>query len=364
MRYRFWSVQPVFHIHNIWYWLFPPGIIQHSLPPMTKFYDPQVEFNFWTALSEEKKEQFYRLNEQFYLQDDNISYKPSRESIFNYFEKHNGPCFITLLFENDPLFHYSKNTIIPRQNCIASLTSRPLSILLDKQPLKVNYVDYLCVAKKNRKQGIAPRMIYSYYFHSRRNHKTLVYLFKREGIGTFITPLTVYLTYGFYIKKQTTKQNFPLLINATSFSLFYHYLKTMKEAFPCFIQPTPSHIKHLVEQKLLYIFLLMDGQTPWGCYVFRNPYTHYKNDEASIDCIASYCSDPQRIDEFIYFFDVCLAQIDYTFHYLLIENISHNIHIIKNKMKTQNPFLKSHTSYYLYNFAYRPFLSENVFILS
>ena len=44
IRYRFWSTQPVFHIHNLYYWLFPPGIIQHSLPPITKFYDPFIEF--------------------------------------------------------------------------------------------------------------------------------------------------------------------------------------------------------------------------------------------------------------------------------------------------------------------------------
>ena len=96
VRYRFWSVQPVFHFHNLYYWLFPPGIIQHKLPPVTKFFDPNVKFYFWTALSDENKNKFYCLNKQFYLQDNNISYKPTEESIFSYFEGH-----------DDPLFHNS-----------------------------------------------------------------------------------------------------------------------------------------------------------------------------------------------------------------------------------------------------------------
>ena len=363
--YRFWSTQPVFHLHNLYYWIFPPGIIQHSAPPLTKFYDPKVQFYFWNALSAKMKEQFYHLNKKFYLQNDIIAYKPTKESIFSYFEKHNDPCFIALLFESDPLFHYSKQSIIPRQKCIASLTSRPLNVYLHGKLLKVNYVDYLCVAKQKRKQGVAPRMIYSYYYQSRRKHDTLAYLFKREGVGTFITPLTVYMTYGFTMKSIPSSKIFPpLLINSSSFTLFYHYMKTIKSSIPCFIHPSFSHIKHLVEKKLLYIFLLMDNNTPYGCYVFRNPHTHYEKGGESLDCIASYCSSSEKIANFIGSFSDCLSQISYPFNYLLIENISHNDHLIQYMMMIQKPFLKSNTSYYLYNFGYRPFISKEVFLLS
>ena len=84
----------------------------------------------------------------------------------------------------------------------------------------------------------------------------------------------------------------------------------------------------------------------------------------SIDCIASYCSDKHKIYDFTTKFFYCFPQIEYNFEYLLIENISHNHYIIKNILERKNPFLKSETSYYLYNFAYRPFLSKEAFILS
>ena len=366
IRYRFWSTQPVFHLHNLYYWLFPPGIIQHALPPVTKFYDPFIEFYKMEQLSAEKKELFYRLNKQHYLLDEHIAFLPTKESIFSYFEKHGGPCFIVLLFEEDPLFHISKKSVIPRKKCIASLTSRPLQVSLHNKKMSVNYVDYLCVHKKNRKRGVAPKMIYTYYVKSRRAHDTVVYLFKREGVGTFITPLTVYPTYGFNFKKCSLPLHHqsPLLITTDNFSVFYHYIKDIRTAFPCCITPALSHLKHLIEKKLLYIFLLIENNNPWGCYIFRNPYTQYEDKGMSIDCIASYCSNEHKIYDFTTKFFYCFPQIEYNFDYLLIENISHNHHIIKNILERKNPFLKSSTSYYLYNFAYRPFLSKEAFILS
>ena len=364
--YRFWSTQPVFHFHNLYYWVFPPVIIQHSLPPITKFYDHNVEFNFWSAISDETKEKFYRLNKNYYLQGKTISYKPTRESILSYFKHHNDPCFLTLLLKDDPLFHYSKKNLIPRQTCIASLTSRPLFVFLHQIPLKVNYVDYLCVHKKHRKKGVAPKMIYSYYYHSRRNNDIVAYLFKREGIGTFITPMTVYNTYGFTLSIPAENPYIikPLLINSGNFQLFYHYLQNIKDDYPCFIRPAFSNLKYLVEKKLLYIFILRDQDACVGCYVFRNPFTYYENTNASVDLIASHCSNKRQINNFIQGFYNCLSQIDYPYEYIIVENISMNNHIIKDISQTRKYMFKSHTSYYLYNFGYRPFRSKDVFLLT
>ena len=49
----------------------------------------------------------------------------------------------------------------------------------------------------------------------------------------------------------------------------------------------------------------------------------YENTGMSVDCIASYCSFPERKDEFARQFYFCLPQIDTPFDYFLIENISH-----------------------------------------
>ena len=44
LYFQFWSRQPVFHYHNLWHWLFPPGIIQQNKPKLDKYYDIKIPF--------------------------------------------------------------------------------------------------------------------------------------------------------------------------------------------------------------------------------------------------------------------------------------------------------------------------------
>ena len=61
IKYPFWSIQPVFHFHNLKYWFFPPGIIQHKNPKINKFFDRTVEFCNIENLLTDKKALFINL---------------------------------------------------------------------------------------------------------------------------------------------------------------------------------------------------------------------------------------------------------------------------------------------------------------
>ena len=37
VKYGFWAIQPVFHVYNFGYMIFPPGIIHHHLPETNKY---------------------------------------------------------------------------------------------------------------------------------------------------------------------------------------------------------------------------------------------------------------------------------------------------------------------------------------
>ena len=63
-KHPFWSRQPVFHIHNLWYWYDPPGIIQTGKPERNKYYKADIEFDTFDNISAEKKA---LLNNIFYL---------------------------------------------------------------------------------------------------------------------------------------------------------------------------------------------------------------------------------------------------------------------------------------------------------
>ena len=365
IRFRFWSIQPVFHLHNLVYWFAPCGIIQHAKPPITKFFDPKIQCRPFSTISTTKKELFFSLNQKHYLQDKETKFCPQKKNISNYFQHHNRPCFISLYEKPKILFNYQKQYMVPQQECIASITARPLNVVLHGKKLNIYYIDYLCVKKGHRKKGIAPKLIYSFYVLLRGKKKTpedkMVYLFKREGAATFITPLTVYDSYGFYKRDwkidNTIKE--PILISKNSFDIFLHFMKQI--TFPCTIIPSFSHIKHLINEKEIFIFILIIDNTECACYIFRDPHTIYNNKGFSIDLIASYCKKGFET-QFIEGFYHCVAIMD--FKYLLIENLSHNNIILKSLTQKETPFFKSPTSYYFYNFAYRPFLSNNVFIIN
>ena len=48
-------------------------------------------------------------------------------------------------------------------NMVSTMTTRPLHCFINGEKMNIYYVDFLCVHKDKRKQGIAPEIIYSHY---------------------------------------------------------------------------------------------------------------------------------------------------------------------------------------------------------
>ena len=250
------------------------------------------------------------------------------------------------------------------------MTTRPLNAILNNNEIKVDYVDFLCVHKKSRKKGLAQKIIYSHYRNARKDGSGPVFLFKREGIINFIVPLTVYNANVFSLK-YLKHPNLELpnnivchLINDSNFSLFLHFFGEIKKNFKCCITPEPSHIKHLVSKKMLFICLIMEGQVPVGVYIYRTPFTSYKG-KRSIECVASYYKIGYY-DVFIKSFrnTMVLINHEYPVDILIMENISNNNDIINHLLKTTPVLWKCPMAYFLYNFAYRPFFSSDVFLIN
>ena len=352
IKYPFWSIQPVFHYYNIQYWFSDPKIIQKKLPLKNKYYDYCI--NFEKELNEDQKNWIFDLIKHHYLRNKITNYIPTKKSIFEYFEKHEKPCYFSLSFHNNKL--------------TSTMTTRPLTIYKKNEEISIYYVDYLCVHNDYRKKGHAPNIIYTHYINSRYRTKNLIFLFKREGKQNKIVPLASYLTYGFSLKYwKKIRLEHPMIkmhqIIKDNIEILHHYLKTMKEKFKCFILPCISNIINLIEKKLLYVFIVMKKYKPFACYFFRNPLTYY-NKKNSIDLIASVCTDDNKQDLFIKYFYDALFKIDYNPKNILIENLSYNNIILKHILKKRSPFLVSETAYFFYNYASRPYLSKDIFLLN
>jgi hypothetical protein len=370
IKFRFWAIQPVFHIYNLYYWLWPCGVIQHKLPSITKFYDGKITTKPLQEYSTEKKELFYWLIKSHYLDNKKEKYNPPKHAIFDYFEAHNDNCFLSLQTSLNIVRKQINSPVSTTETLVSAMTSRPLNCILDGNSMQVNYVDFLCVHKKERKKGNAQKIIYSHYFDCRKQKANPVFLFKREGSINFIVPLTIYTAYAFPLKNLKhpnldIPNNFICqLINDGNFALFAHFFGEIKKNFKCFITPELSHIKHLVSKKLLFICMILEDTTPVGLYIYRKPFTSY-NKKQSIECIASYYKIGYY-DVYVKSFRNTIVLINqiYPIDILLMENISNNVDIFKYLNQKYPVLWKCPMAYFLYNFAYRPFFPSDVFLIN
>ena len=120
VKYRFWSTQPVFHVYDLKYYLFPSGIISPELPEKTKFYNPSIKFSTISSISLYESDIFCNFIRNQYLQTDIISYSPLKENIAPYFEGHNNKSYISIKYENEMLINSTTNAVTNREeeNCI------------------------------------------------------------------------------------------------------------------------------------------------------------------------------------------------------------------------------------------------------
>ena len=371
LRFRFWSTQPVFHFHNLWYWLFPPGIIYHTSFPRNKYYTP-YNVNVYTikSLSSLQMEKCIDVIQQNYLQEKEILYNPTVSNIMSYFEGHNNPCFMSYYFKNKVLTDMKTTQLIPHKDIVACLTSRPLEITLySKENFNAYYVDYLCVKKEERKQGLAPRVIYTYAIESRiTNPDISVFIFKREGESTAIVPIVVYENFMYDLKFWKSNTQFPepyklTRVNSGNLNLILRTFQDIKEKFVCTITSNISNIEVLVKNEWIIPYIIHNGGDIVAVYFFRNGCVTYKGSKV-IELVASILFQ----DEFVEFFELGLYMaIDELkqkhYGYFSVENLAHNSVLINNINKKKTPLYSIPYSYYFYNFAVRPFRKEDVFVL-
>ena len=90
VKFGFWADQPVFHVYNLTYMLWPPGIINHDLPLPNKY----TNFKDITTFTHDKltaiqQTQIINFIQAHYLRNSDNIYLPKRENVIPYFESHN-----------------------------------------------------------------------------------------------------------------------------------------------------------------------------------------------------------------------------------------------------------------------------------
>jgi len=383
IKYRFWSLQPVYHVYDFHYFFYPYGIIMRELPEKNKYCNfYQIKTLEFSKINDQITTSFVNLIMFHFLKNGENQYIPTKDNILPYFTGHNAACFLSYYQEPNYLYHTKQATTVIDDKIISVMTTRPLHIYFNNPNHKTNfdlyYVDYLCVDTNYRKKGIAPQMIQTHEYNQRYFNKSIsVSLFKRENELTGIVPLCVYDTYGFSMKKWCVPSDLPggnlelVECGPTNIHHLVDFLKlNLPNKYEICISPEISNIHELIKTKNVYVYMMIQDNNVLACYYFRDSSVSIKKSTMALICFASVncCKDT---DIFIHGFKVALSKITLSrvkhenkFGYALIENISDNGVIIQNiKMKTP-PMMISPTAYFLYNYIYPTVPSSKVFILN
>ena len=365
IKFRFWSIQPVFHIYDFMYWINPPGVINRNLPEMNNYINlldittkPLDDINDTTIT------RMCNFINSYYLRNHDAEYTPEQQNITEYLKNSNYPAYITIYREPKLLFSNG----VPEaaiDDFKAVITSRPLHITLkNKLTFPTYYVDNLCVDPAHRKKGIAPRIIQTMIYNVRRlNKKVNTFLFKREGSMTAIVPLTTYITYGYEIPAVDADimKNERLLhgsmsvieITTSNLHLFADFIQYNIKKFNCVVLPEISNIATLIKSNNLFIYAIIETGNIIAAYVFRNPSLKYDKEHQSIECIATIsCCHHKEI--FTTGFNIALqiCRKNNNASRLLLENTANSNDIVERyERMNMKIFSKSPTAFFMYNYV-------------
>ena len=376
ITFRFWSLQPVFHVYDLWYYIMPPGIIRNELPERNKYCnDTNIVFTPFTSTEKTNIDAYLHLIKKCYLQNGENQFLPTKENMVSYFTGHNSTTFLSLYYEDEILVDSKEGDTVKRKRLIGGMTTRPLRITINNGKkdafFDCYYVDYLCVDTEYRKKGIAQQLIQTHEYHQRRqNQQVQVSLFKREGTLTGIVPLCVYNLYGYNLA--TWKKPAPLdprlsliEVGPTNIQHALDFMKSPKvqKKFDITIVPDLANLLELLKVKAIYIYMILKDHEVQAVYFFRKSCTYIKK---GVEVVTLYASINNSGSQTIFargyinaLWKLCTGT---DFQFAGIEDIADNGEIIESiKVK---PDLTTPCAYFFYNFAYPTFSSKKTLILT
>jgi hypothetical protein len=365
IKYRFWSIQPVFHIHNLIYWFNPPGIInKNNYQKHHLFFNDLISFKNYQNINTTEKKALTNLIENHFYRTSLANYQPGNKGLHTYFIGHNSNSFISYLFNYD-----STNS-----QMIGAITSRPCLIWIRNNSFPLYYVDFLCVDKNHRKKNIAPQLIHTHTYHHKLNTSNQVLLFKREGPQTLIMPLTLYNSYYYdvshWLSNKLENNRHIYLIDSKNFKSYFDIHTSLNEKFTCFSTTYIGNIKELIEHKIIYIVVLEIDNIVKGIIYCRNSFTKYHDNIVDktinlLEIFGSLFESDISYTEIYHFlqYTVQLINIKENYNGLIIENIGHNHKLLKPMFKNECYKKSFQVGWYLYNYAEYPIKSNEVFII-
>lgn len=386
-KFKFWALQPVFHVYDFGYYLFPPGILLHELPEPNKYCNfKNIETIPFSKLNDFKIQKCLQFIQRHYLRNRGNIFSPSKQHFQPYFVGHNTESYFSFYTQDEWLLDIKTNEGVEHNKIIAVMTGRPLHVYMGdrdtKNELDVYYVDYLCVDSTHRKNGIAPQVIQTHEYNQRRANKNIqVSLFKREGELTGIVPLCVYKT-CLYTLQDTVSSWMPLSnhidwiqVGPQNAVHLIDFMRDQTSRFSVVGVVETGNLMELIKTQNIYCTILKEEHDVLAAYFFRKSCTYIGGKDEVLTCFASILKQEQKTRKkrnkekelqqlFLQGFQESVLKIkkDHPqFQFTVIENISDNDILIR--MLSYEPMMTSPTAYFFYNFAYPTFPAKEVLMI-
>ncbi len=382
ISYGFWFYAPVFHLYDFHYYIYPRGIVEEGMPEKNKFTNlVDIDMRQFDKIQDGHLfRQFVSFVGAHYMRNRDSSYIPRVADTEPYFTNHKHPCFVSYYYKPQLLHAPRNNSILSRKQVVGVMTTRPVQIQIKKSAssfLKMYgyYVDYLCVHRNHRNNGVAPQLIQTHYYRQRRLNPAIhVNLFKREGDLTGIVPLCVYSTYMFDLRtvaSSNTEPELPIIykrIRCSSQNMRHltEFMKSVSDVFDITVSPDLSNILDLIKSENYYIDCILDttkDNEVIGCYVFRKTMVTVEKTKSVIACIASVRSAVFDPSMFFRGFIDSVSTFTPTHERLLVEDLSHNSTLCDKLKDVSTPLATSPTAYFFHNYIYPTFTSSKVLML-
>jgi len=391
IKFRFWAKQPIFHIYDLWYYIFPPGIICIDLPEREDKYNnfKNIKTTTLDCITDIEKSRFVEFIQRHFLRDKTLHYAPKGDNIWPFMEGlEGGPTFLSFYKTEDMAIDTKTGVVAETDQILGTMVSYSLQVVINNgKPdafFNVYYVDYLCVHSDHRKKSIAPQLIQTHHYHQRHcNKKIQISLFKREGHLTAAIPLCLYTAYGYTISnifkiREIREKNPPSInlieVSHKNMSHLSDFIKTTQSKFEISISPSLANLAGLIKTENIYVYLLIENHEVLAAYYFKKQCSYIedeygcdgKNKKEILTCFASIIADGIDNNIFIIGFkdamDTIVAKYP-TYSILMIEGKSDNVLLNKILSSMSPTIFAVPCAYYFYNFAYATFKPENTFIL-
>ena len=341
----FWSIQPVFHVNDLHYWIYPIGLIKTNLGDKNIYVDTEhVDTIDTHECSNDIFDEVALFIKDHFLKSDEFVYAPTGSDLSNTLLTHEKNNSYISLYRND-------------SGLCSVITATSYDICIDDVSKSIHYVDHLCVRTDIRNKLIAPKSISTLIYNiHHQNNPTNIILFKREEVLTGIVPLTVFNISSYLIDEIThisTQMRHDYTITLVDVKdvlevvTFIHLYITPRMKVS--VMPSIDKIKHLVANDLYKIYVIKSHNEICGITIFKDTFVTYK-DKSTLECIFTFnhnINAPLFIEIFI---EVLVNIRDvHGIEYVSIDEICDSIDITNKLQSYSNDICIS--AYFLYNYA-------------